>query len=606
MEVCIRISTDQKEIAKYLLKLKHDKFSQRLNSAYGLPKNKVDPVMARIGFDGQENRLGWSPANIQWIFDNYHTVEKLLKDAEFIRRNFLYAVFCGMGGSGLSVQLVKDTVGEKKARIYSLRTTDPKAIKEILDEISRREGSLEKALLKTLVIAVSKSGSTIETVYHKKYFEELYKKLGIEIKEHLWVVTDKGSPMDTGDYPQRQIQLNGRSDIGGRWTSPATGVFLLPLAILAPKKLKPVLERAKVMNRERYLKKDVFFKLGAFLYYWAVYHKKDKLTMFMSREFKDIPMWAEQLFEESLGKDGKGVSLFYGEKLSVKGLKPVELNDRVFFRIKLSGKAPQEKLWRYLSEHKYPVFEINAGTINSIGGILLGLQRAVAAIGYLWDICFVDQPAVEGYKKATKEMMSHPGEIKPPSQWGCAGYKKIKLYYGPLIEAGIISEDELKAEVQAIKGGFEDAPAVYAAILSLLLRKGRLEAVELTSYGGMTGGLRSILEEARYNLFTRGLKIPAKLGEGPDKNHSYHQNIEAGKDMWFSVYFMASVLEQPEALEFDSRLLKAQAIGTVQSLVNKRRRVVLIELMGTIRESEKDLKDFFARALRFLSKQGIV
>ena len=58
------MTTDQKEIAKYLLKLKHDQFSQRLNSAYGLPKSQVDPVIARIGFDGQENRLGWSPANL--------------------------------------------------------------------------------------------------------------------------------------------------------------------------------------------------------------------------------------------------------------------------------------------------------------------------------------------------------------------------------------------------------------------------------------------------------------------------------------------------------------------------------------------------------------
>ena len=597
------MTTDQKEIAKYLLKLKHDQFSQRLNCAYGLPKSQVDPVIARIGFDGQENRLGWSPANLQWIFDNYHTLESLLKDAEFIRRNFLYVVFCGMGGSGLSVQLVKDTVGQKKARIYSLRTTDPKAIKEILDEISSREGSLEKALLKTLVIAVSKSGTTIETVYHKKYFEELYKKLEIEVKEHLWVVTDKGSPMDTGDYPQRQIQLNGRSDIGGRWTSPATGVFLLPLAILAPKKLKPVLEKARVMNRERYIKKDIFFKFGAFLYYWAVYQKKDKLTMFMPKELKDIPMWAEQLFEESLGKDGKGVSLFYGEKLSVNKLKPAELNDRVFFRIKLAGKKPEAKLWSYLSEHKYPVFEINAGNINAIGGIVLGLQRAVAAVGYLWDICFVDQPAVEGYKKATKEVMAQPGEVKAPAQWGWAGYKKIKLYYGPLIEAGIISEDELKGETKALKGSFEDAPAVYAAILSLLLMKTRLEALELTSYGRMTEGLRGILEEARYNLFTQGLKMPAKLGEGPDKNHSYHQNIEDGKDMWFSTYFMAGVLEQPQALEFDRRLLKAQTIGTVQSLINKSRRVVLVELEGTIKDAEDDVRDFFSQVFKVLKRQ---
>ena len=73
-------------------------------------------------------------------------------------------------------------------------------------------------------------------------------------------------------------------------------------------------------------------------------------------------------------------------------------------------------------------------------------------------------------------------------------------------------------------------------------------------------GFKIFLEEARYNLFTQGLKLPTKLGEGPDKNHSYHQNIEAGKDMWFSTYFLADKIEQPEALAFDPNLLKAQAI----------------------------------------------
>ena len=84
----------------------------------------------------------------------------------------------------------------------------------------------------------------------------------------------------------------------------------------------------------------------------------------------------------------------------------------------MAGKKPEAKLWSYLSGHKYPVFEINAGSINSIGGILLGLQRAVAVVGYLWDICFVDQPAVEGYKKATKEVMAQPGEVNAPGAMG--------------------------------------------------------------------------------------------------------------------------------------------------------------------------------------------
>ena len=60
--------------------------------------------------------------------------------------------------------------------------------------------------------------------------------------------------------------------------------------------------------------------------------------MFMPKELKDIPMWAEQLFEESLGKAGKGVSLFYGEKLSVKKLKPAGIKRPGIFQDKIGRK----------------------------------------------------------------------------------------------------------------------------------------------------------------------------------------------------------------------------------------------------------------------------
>lgn len=591
------------QIEVYLSQLEEEKFDELLNAAYGLTKSEADPKMAKIGFDDKENRLGWTVANLKWIFDNYPTVERVLTDAKCIRENFNYVIFCGMGGSGLSVQLVKDTFGEKEVTIHSLRTTDSKAIKEILDEISAFSGSLKEALQKTLVLAISKSGATIETVSHKKYFEELYKKLALDIKKHMWVITDKGSPMDTGDYEQREIQLNGRGDIGGRFTSPTTNIFLLPLAIVDPQRIKAVLTLAREMNECKDIQQDIFLKLGAFLYYYAARQNKDKLTMFVPEGLKSLPAWFEQLLEESLGKGGKGISLFYGEKLSPKELRPVAQNDRVFFRINIDGKKTEDELWKYLTTNKYPLFEIEVKDVFSVGGILLGLQRAVAAIGYLWDICFVNQPAVEGYKKATKEVMKERGEVRVPAEWRFASFKGLKLYYSLLFEAGSVTEKELKEEARRFGNNTDDAVTVYAAILGILTKKTKLEAIELTSYGRMTKGLRDILEQARYHIFTSGLKIPAKLGEGPDKNHSYHQNIEAGKDMWFSTYFLASKMEQPQALAFDENLLKAQAIGTVKSLISNKRRVVLLTFDKTAQESEQEVREFFEKVAALLTEK---
>jgi phosphomannomutase/glucose-6-phosphate isomerase len=604
-----RALVDQ-ELQPYLSKLDQDKFEKQFTSLFGMSYEEVkavNPYLAKIAFDGMSSRLGWTTAILEWIAQNPDKLQNVLADGKFIRENFKYVIFCGMGGSGLSVQAAKETFGEKGVKIYSLRTTDPQAISDILSEITSLEGGLAQALEKTLIIPISKSGTTQETVSHKKYFEDLLGQFSIDAKKHLWVVTDKGSPMDTGDYTQREIQLNSKGDIGGRFTSPTTNIFLLPLAIIAPERVSDILKLAKEMNVIGNINQDNFLKLGAYLYYLAAKKGKDKLTMIMPDELSGIPSWSEQLFEESLGKDGKGITLFYGEKITPQVLKAESENDRVFFRVNIGDKKTNQELWDYLEANNYPVFEINIKDVDAVGGIMLGFQRTVAAVGYLWDICFVNQPAVEGYKKATREVMQsiQPGEsVQAPASWKYTTYNQLKLYYTPLVEAGIITEIQLETEVKRLGYSLDNAPAVYAAIINLLKLKGNFEAAELTSYGRMTSGLRSILEDVRYNLFTNGLKMPAKLGEGPDKNHSYHQNIEAGKDMWFSTYFMAKKIGQPKALAFDDNLLKAQAIGTAKSLVSAKRSVVLIVFDGTTEAAEPDVKEFFSQVSKIIDSQN--
>ncbi|MDD5155540.1 MAG: hypothetical protein PHF11_03540, partial [Candidatus Omnitrophica bacterium] len=342
-------------------------FNKRIAKFYDLTYDMAltqDPRLARVGFDlsdkKEPNRLGWTLANLHWLFHHVQTVENVLKDAETIRQNYKYVIFCGMGGSGLSVQAVKDIFGEKKVKIYSLRTTDPQVIKDILDEIATQELSLEVALKKTLVIPISKSGKTKETIEHKTYFENLFAKYSINVKDHMWVITDKGSPFDTGDYKQREIQLNGKGDIGGRFTAPTTNIFLLPLAIVAPERVWEILAIARNINDDiQETNQDQFMQLAAFLYNMAFREGKDKVTMIMPEALKSFPLWAEQLVEESLGKDGKGITVFYGEKISPAELKPVNANDRVFLRINIGKGKTNQRLWDYLVREGYPVFEIN-------------------------------------------------------------------------------------------------------------------------------------------------------------------------------------------------------------------------------------------------------
>jgi glucose-6-phosphate isomerase len=131
----------------------------------------------------------------------------------------------------------------------------------------------------------------------------------MDIAKHMWVVTDKGSPLDIGVYPQREIQLNGKGDVGGRFTAPTTRVFLAPLSLVAHDKVWPILERTRGMidGKDKNLSLDSFIAFGRRAYELASKEHKDKLTLILPDALKDFSIWSEQLVEESLGHDGKGV-----------------------------------------------------------------------------------------------------------------------------------------------------------------------------------------------------------------------------------------------------------------------------------------------------------
>jgi glucose-6-phosphate isomerase len=79
---------------------------------------------------------------------------------------------------------------------------------------------------KTVVVVVSKSGSTLETVTNEAYARAWLKKGGVDPKNHLIAVTGKGSPMDD---PSRYLAAFYIWDyIGGRYsvTSMVGGVML--------------------------------------------------------------------------------------------------------------------------------------------------------------------------------------------------------------------------------------------------------------------------------------------------------------------------------------------------------------------------------------------
>jgi glucose-6-phosphate isomerase len=606
---------------------------------------------------------------LQLHYNESLSLNQVLIDAEMIRR-MKYCIISGMGGSGLSVSVVNSAFRQMADRPQPvvLQTTDPAVIKDILENIARRDSVSLKEILQNLIIPViSKSGVTAETESHWRYFKDLYAAEKIDPKGHFIFYSDPGSPLFwqehqnralTGLAAERQrlleelqpvvrpIQLNGRADVGGRFTAPTTAVFLLPLALQfreterSASVLLQVLKEADRMNSGTPYQ-DPFIHLAAFLYYMAAQLKKDKLTFIVPEELKDLPVWAEQLFMESLGKNFKGIEVYSGEDLNMGLLKDVATNDRVFLRINLAGQETQPQFTDRLKNAGYPLFDIPMNSIEQIGGVMLGLERTVALIAFLWDIVFVDQPGVESYKQKTRALMANvkPGElVQVPPEWTkqSARYKDLlSISYAPYLEAGqqrhkmsgtpgktfpegfkdnLVLAAELDAELNRLNADRNNAPAVYAALINITHQKGGLQSVRTLCYGHMTDELAAILQKSR-SVYSRALRVPTYLIEGPGVNHASMQSIMDGPDRGFNTIIMPAASAQPdpavlktgispEMLRYDENLLRGPTIGTIQALIEAGRGAVLINLnkeIGTLTPQDlADLSNFFREVAGYL------
>jgi len=615
-----------------------------LTSVLALASNKFSV----LGFEHEKaNRMGFISQALNWALDTpkgQAAVDQLLTEAKEIREKFDTVVFAGMGGSGLSVEKANTIFSEDGGtKIISVRTTDPTALKDVLDDVVANAGdNVREALEKLKIVVISKSGGTAETIGHLKYFLQIYGLYGIKPTDHVIIYTDLGSKMDWRQHigyrfdeegrkelqnllekirPEtRTIQLDKGTDIGGRNTAPLTNVFLLPTAILMGEQVRDILQKAREMM-DVSAEKNVFLKMGAYLYLMAKEHGKDKVTFVVPQEIKDVFIWSEQLFEESLGKQGKGVTIVAEDDLTLDMLKTVEDNDRVFLRINLGEKETRKEFMDTVKAKGYPVFNIDLESKLDIGGLQMGLQMAVVTIGYLWDIVTIDQDPVEHYKIETKEIMGSLKEgekVGIPQEWdqGTASYGKfIKQYYQPVLDAaenrliflfemmddrnipippqvqklidygfttreafikefktdvlpglekGIITREKLEAKVAELGADMTNAPAIQAALYLIAEEGGALELADTYTFGRRSPELKGVLNEAR-KIFGRQFKIPTKDAEGPDFLHAYFVNMADGPDVRISTIILPDKVSQPDFYKKDPELMARIEAGEISA-----------------------------------------
>jgi transaldolase / glucose-6-phosphate isomerase len=204
-------------------------------------------------------------------------------------------VLLGMGGSSLAPIVLAQSFGARN--LHVLDTTHPAMIRHSLEQLD---------LDRTLFVASSKSGTTLETRSHLDFFWDKAGRRG----EQFAVITDPGSELEriAHDRGFRHV-FHGEPTIGGRYS--ALSPFGIVPAALIGIDLERFLDRAvEMVEACRLAEGNPGLELG--VQFGAGWRQgRDKICV--DETAGGFGLWAEQLIAESTGKDDKGLVPAPGE-----------------------------------------------------------------------------------------------------------------------------------------------------------------------------------------------------------------------------------------------------------------------------------------------------
>jgi transaldolase/glucose-6-phosphate isomerase len=461
------------------------------------------------------NRLGWltiADAMLEHADELEAFVEAVKADG------IEHAVLLGMGGSSLAPEVFRESFGTQEGGLdlHVLDSTDPAAVLEV-------ERSVD--LGKTLFVVSSKSGGTIETLSHFRYFHSKFPD-----GSRFAAVTDPGSPLVdiANENGFRSVFLND-PDIGGRYS--ALSYFGLVPAALLGVDVRGLLERAEVAEQAcanyDHSSSNSGLWLGAALGELAL-QGRDKLTFAVAEPIGSFGLWVEQLIAESTGKHGKGILPVAGEPVGPPGAYG---HDRVFFHIQQKD-APEAGFASEMAELAkagHAVFTVDAEGPEDLGRIMFFAEFATAVAGWALEINPFDQPNVQEAKDNTAKVLDQfKSEGKLPD---------------------VDEADD--AALEALLG--KVAPPHYVAIMGWTQPSGELDAA--------ISDLRSAIRDAT--------KATTTFGYGPRFLHSTGQFHKGGPPTGLFLQLLhdgEDDIEIPGAGYTFGTLKNAQATGDLLTL----------------------------------------
>ena len=499
------------------------------------------------------NSLGWLTVSTEML----GVADELKTFADSVSASgFEHVMVCGMGGSSLCPEVLRQTFGRQKdfPELLVLDSTDPDTINNFKEQID---------IGKCLFVIASKSGTTTEPIaFHRYWYNEVAQKSDVP-GDSFVTITDPGSQMaDTAAAEGfRRIFLN-QADIGGRYS--ALSYFgMVPAALMgvdAARLLRQTQSMTEACCAQVEVSQNPAAILGAVMAECAR-AGRDKLTIVTDQKLAALGLWVEQLIAESTGKEGKGIVPVVGELLG--GVADYG-NDRLFVSVSvgLIEDITDSKL-KALEAAGHPVVYRNLADLYDLGAEFFLWEMATAFSGWRLGINPFDQPNVQESKDATKALLEefkHNGKLA--EQVPLASDGELTVYGGNdarTSSSGPSVSEAIQAHCAKIK------PDDYVALLTYIEETSEVdEAIQ---------GIRLSVRNATRCATTNGF--------GPRFLHSTGQLHKGGPDSGVFIQITAPDkvdFPVPQAPYTFSILKDAQALGDFQSLLKHGRRAIRVDL----------------------------
>ena len=509
-----------------------------------------DPTLWTSDHTGQEEvkiRMGWldSPLKARQLISAYRSF------ADEIHNEGTHRVLVlGMGGSSLTAEVLSSLQAAANIKaplsLAILDSTDP-------EQVSLTSGNFPPN--QSLYIVASKSGGTAEVMAAFDYFWKLSNGDG----SRFVTTTDSGTSLEALARKNNFRKIFSSDEtVGGRFSA-FTDFGMLPAAVL-DLDLDRFIGRAEWMRAQCAESVPVARNPG--LAFGAVIGEcalagRDKLTILSDPPLSAFTGWIEQIVAESSGKNGKGI---LPVPLEPFGDVSVYGNDRAFVYLRQTGEL--DDVMKSLRNAGHPVIEFTIPDLYEIAAEIFRWEVAVAIACSILGVNAFDQPNVESSKKITKAKI--------------AEYQK----------AGQLQEGKpaWRGEAYSVFSPSGVSGNTLAEILNNFLAGAQPNGyVAINAYLPRNEDMIEILQALRVAIRTK-TRNAVTAGFGPRFQHSTGQFHKGGPGNAFFLVITAEPaadFEIPtEGLTFGT-LIRAQALGDYEALINAGRKVLRIHLDST-------------------------